>query len=78
MNESAPASHSQTGPEEKWQPQAPAIMHGQPEDFDYIVVGAGSAGCVLASRLTEDRDTRVLLLEEIGRASCRERVYVLV
>jgi choline dehydrogenase len=34
---------------------------------DYVIVGAGSAGCVLANRLTEDPATRVILIEAGGR-----------
>jgi choline dehydrogenase len=44
----------------------PTGSHALPQEYDYIVVGAGSAGCIVAARLSEDPGIEVLLVEAGG------------
>lgn len=56
-----------------WDPaNIPYRKIDQFDQFDYIVVGAGSAGCVLANRLSEDANATVLLIEAGGADTLRE------
>jgi len=61
-----------------WKLRGGDIEEGQPaaEHWDYIIVGAGAAGCVLADRLTADGTNRVLMLEAGTDASRDLRIRV--
>src|SRR5215204_382222 len=63
MSLPGPRSHSLVNPAE------------EKRMYDYVIVGAGSAGCVLAARLSEDPDVKVCLIEA-GPADIHENVHV--
>src|SRR5438045_1315827 len=42
-------------------------------EFDYVIIGTGSAGCVLAARLSQDPDVKVALVEAGGRDGAGDR-----
>src|SRR5690606_16559904 len=50
-------------PDERHSMAAPTTPHGAESSYDYVIVGGGTAGCVLAARLSEDPDCRVCVIE---------------